>query len=668
MPSRPIRRSFVLLALAVLALGIRPDTAWSESGVLPRRVATATEDPTSARVIVKYRADSTLMRALSVRSGAVRPAHAGALSLRLGLALTDGRTLGDRTQSLRASGLSSSQLAAQLAAQPDVEWAVPDRRRRATALSDDPLLPPGQTAPLPAVGQWYLRAPDNTIVSAVNAVGAWDVTTGSPAVTVAMLDTGVRFDHPDLAAKLYPGYDFVQDAAPADDNQPGRDNDANDPGDWTTLGQCSPGEAAADSSWHGTQVAGLIGAATNNAAGMAGIGRNLMLLPIRVLGRCGGFDSDIIAGLRWAAGVTSEVGFGASVTLRNDHPAKVINMSLGSVGSCEASYRDAFAEVKAAGVTVVVAAGNENGLAVNSPANCPGVIAVAGVRHAGTKVGYSSIGPEVSIAAPAGNCVNESTALPCLFPLLTTTNSGTTVPVAADNSFSDGTSERASLGTSFSAPLVAGAVGLVLSVNPALTPDRVKAVLQANARAFPSSGSAASVAACHAPDGVEQLECYCTTTTCGAGLLDAFAAVSRALDPAASITASTTTPTVGDAVTLDGSASLAYANRAITNYQWTITAGAAFASFSGATNRSVATLNTSSAGNVTVQLVVTDSTGATATSATSVTVAPPAPPAPATGSSGGGAVDLAWVLVLAGAVAALRLLGRFGGVRDKRPR
>ncbi len=668
MSSRPIRRSLVLLALAILALGIRPDAAWSESGALPRRVAATTEDPTSARVIVKYRADSTLMRALSVRSGTVRPAHAGALSLRLGLALADGRSLGDRTQSLRASGLSSSQLAARLAAQPDVEWAVPDRRRRATALSDDPLLPAGQAAPLPVAGQWYLRAPDNTIVSAVNAVGAWDVTTGSPAMTVALLDTGVRFDHPDLAAKLYPGYDFVQDQVLADDNQPGRDTDASDPGDWTTLGQCSPGELATDSSWHGTQVAGLIGAATNNAAGMAGVGRNVMLLPIRVLGRCGGFDSDIIAGMRWAAGVTSEVGFGASVTLVNTHPAKVINMSLGSVGSCEASYRDAFAEIKAAGVTVVVAAGNENGLAVNSPANCPGVIAVAGVRHAGTKVGYSSIGPEVSIAAPAGNCVNESTALPCLFPLLTTTNSGTTVPVVADNSFSDGTSDRASLGTSFSAPLVAGAVGLVLSVNPALTPDRVKAVLQANARAFPTSGSAATVAACHAPNGVEQLECYCTTTTCGAGLLDAFAAVSRALDPAASIAASTTTPTAGDTVTLDGSASLAYANRAITSYQWTITAGASFASFSGATNGAVATLNTTSAGNVTVQLVVTDGTGATGTSVASIAIAQPAAPAAATGSSGGGAVDLAWLLVLAGAVAALRRGGGLGAARGKRSR
>ncbi len=668
MPSRPIRRSLVLLALAILTLGIRPDAAWSESGALARRAAMPAEDPTSARVIVKYRADSTLMHALSVRGGAVRPAHAGTLSLRLGLALADGRTLGDRTQSLRGSGLSSSQLAAQLAAQPDVEWAVPDRRRRATALSDDPFLPDRQTAPFPVAGQWYLRAPDSTIVSAVNAVGAWGVTTGSPAMTVALLDTGVRFDHPDLKDKLHPeGYDFVQDQAPADDNQPGRDNDASDPGDWTTPDQCHDGKAATDSSWHGTQVAGLIGAATNNAAGMASIGRNVMLLPVRVLGHCGGFDSDIIAGLRWAAGVTSEVGFGASVTLVNAHPAKVINMSLGSVGTCEASYRDAFAEVKAAGVTVVVAAGNENGLAVNSPANCPGVIAVAGVRHAGTKVGYSSIGPEVSIAAPAGNCVNEP-PLPCLYPLLTTTNAGTTVPVVADNSFSDGTPEHASLGTSFSAPLVAGAVGLVLSVNPALTPDRVRAVLQASARAFPSSGGAAGVAACHAPNGLEQLECYCTSTTCGAGMLDAFAAVSRALDPAASIAASTTTPTAGDAVTLDGSASLAYANRVLTSYQWTITAGASFASFSGATNRAVATLNTSSAGSVTVQLAITDSKGATATSAASITVAPPAPPAAATGSSGGGAVDLAWLIALAGAMAAVRLVRGLGGARGKRSR
>ncbi len=419
--------------------------------------------------------------------------------------------LGARTQGLRATGLSSSQLAVRLAAQADVEWAVPDRRRRRLALPNDGHFPGGQQFITPTVGQWYLRAPDATVASAINAVGAWELTHGSAAITVAVLDTGVRFDHPDLVGKLHPGYDFIADRSTASDGN-GRDGDASDTGDWTTAEQCGPGEAASNSSWHGTQVAGLIGAASDNQTGMAGVGRRVMVLPVRVLGRCGGFDSDIIAAMRWAAGVSS-------LPTVNPHPARVLNMSLGSSGSCDASYRDVVAELNAAGVSVVAAAGNETGLAVGVPANCPGVIAVAGARHFGSKVGYSSIGPEATIAAPAGNCVNPSGA--CLYPLLSTTNAGTTTPGA--NTYSD--SFRSTLGTSFAAPLVAGTVGLTLSVDPALQPAQIRNLLQSSARPFPSSGSGAEVVACSVPTLAEQLECYCTTTTCGAGLLDAGAAM-----------------------------------------------------------------------------------------------------------------------------------------------
>jgi serine protease len=170
---------------------------------------------------------------------------------------------------------------------------------------------------------------------------------------------------------------------------------------------------------------------------------------------------------------------------------------------------------------MVVSAGNDDGLAVSTPGNCPGVIAVSGVRNVGSKVGFSSIGPEVTLAAPAGNCINTGANDPCLYPILTTTNSGTKGPLAS--TYSD--SLDASLGTSFSAPLVAGTAALMISANPALTPAQVKSMLQSTARAFPTTSTDPAVLQCHAPNGVVQNECLCTTSTCGAGLLDAAAAV-----------------------------------------------------------------------------------------------------------------------------------------------
>ena len=651
-------RTLLLMGAASAALALPALTGGEIAPTLARAVAPQ-EDPSNARVIVKYR-DGPLTRP-GARAASPRPQRAEALSQQLRLVLANGRVLGPRTQGLRASGLSSAQLATRLEAHPEVEWAVPDRRRRIRALPNDPYLGPGQTTITPTVGQWYLRAPEGAAISAINAVGAWTITNGSPAITVAVLDTGVRLDHPDLAGKLHPGYDFIDDTTTANDGG-GRDADASDPGDWNNANECSAGEPASHSSWHGTQVAGLIGAATDNGIGMAGVGRNLMLLPVRVLGRCGGYDSDIIAGMRWAAALSSEVGIGTVVNLVNPHPARVINMSLGSSGSCDAPYREVLAELGAAGVTVVVAAGNANGLAVDSPANCPGAIAVAGLRHTGTKVGYSSLGPEVAISAPAGNCVNQVGT--CLYPLLTTTNLGVTTP--GENVYSDGSSS-ASLGTSFSAPIVAATVGLMLSANPTLTPAKLRTALQSSARAFPQDGADAAVTACHAPGRREQIECYCSTSTCGAGLLDAAQAVAAVALPLAIITVSSSAAQVGSVVQLNATDSSALGGRSIAAYQWSITAGAAIAAFSGVTNASSATLGTTAPGNVTVQLSVTDSSGAVASSSVSITVTAPvvvapgpaassleAAPAAAAAKSGGGALDWPWLLVLAAALVGLR--------------
>ncbi len=272
---------------------------------------------------------------------------------------------------------------------------------------------------------------------------------------------------------------------------------------------------------------GLIAALTNNGVGMASVGRNVRVLPVRVLGKCGGDESDVIAGMRWAAGLP------VPGVPNNPNRAQVINMSLGVDEPCDAAYQDAVNQIIAAGATIVVAAGNQSH-AVGAPANCAGVIAVGGLRHVGTKGGFSSLGPEVAISAPMGNCVNTAVGAPCLYPILSTWNSGTTTP--KNSSYTD--SVNWFLGTSLSAPLVAGTVALMLSAQPTLTPYQIRLLLQSTARPFPTTGGdngdGTAVLQCTAPKNdnrgnpIDQLQCYCTTDTCGAGMLDAGAAVSAA--------------------------------------------------------------------------------------------------------------------------------------------
>ena len=613
-----------------------------ERGPVPRAVPVAPAE-TEARVIVKFKADSLLMRALSADRAAAPPQHAQSLSNRLGLSLVDGRTIGARAQVVKAAGMSSQALAERLAAQSDVEYAVVDARKYALAAPNDPLYG-AQASATPATGQWYLRAPTNntiasptSIVSAINAEAAWGITTGSSSVVVAVLDTGVRLDHPDLAPKLRPGYDFVRVEISKDGD--GVDADPTDPGDF--------GCGDTTSSWHGTQTSGLVGAATNNGIGMAGAGRDVMLLPVRVLGCGGGYDSDIQAAMLWAGGLSAS-------PVANPFPAKVINLSLGSTGACSTAYRDIVGQLNTAGV-VVVAAGGNDGLAVGTPANCPGVIAVAGVRHAGTKVGYSDLGPEIAVAAPAGNCVNASGA--CLYPLLTTSNSGATTPVtnAAGGSIYTGDGDNASLGTSFSAPLVSGTVGLMLSANPTLTPAQVLAALKSTARPFPTTGAAAGISACTAPTAVAQGgECYCTTSTCGAGMADAGAATLAAATINAQITPSATSVTAGSSVTLDAAGSWPSGGAArIATYQWAITSGATLASLTSSTS-ATASLLTQAAGTVTVTLTITDTAGRQGTRSVALTVTP-APVAPQS-SGGGGALGVGWLLGLIAALIALRVV------------
>lgn len=650
--------TLALALLCVTGIGLAASGAACAAEPVKTRLKRALPDgsPTEARVIVKFRAaandGSSARIATATGSDIAAVRRAQTLGQRHGLALADGNTIAPRTQVLKASGLSSAALAARLAADPEVEYVEIDRRMRAHAAPNDPLYA-ANPANSPAAGQWYLRAPAGELVASIDAERAWGITNGSADIVVAVLDTGVRPEHPDLAGKLLPGYDFISDANIANDGN-GRDEDPTDPGDWVATSDIGTLVASTcveeDSSWHGTQMAGLVGAATQNRLGMAGVGRHVMVLPVRVLGKCGGFVSDIVAGMRWAAGV-SVPGVPA-----NPHPARVLNMSLGGEGACSTTYQSAVDDVIRAGAVVVSSGGNE-GLAVDMPANCNGVIAVGGVRHSGTKNGFSSLGPEITISAPGGNCINTD-GQACLYPILSTSNTGTTVP--STSTFTDGQA-RPAFGTSYASPLVAGTAALMLSVNSTLSPAQISQMLRDSARAFPPLSAGPNLPECVAPTAVEQTECRCTTSTCGAGMLDAGAAMSLAAanTTVAHVQAASTQVDIGDSFVLDASASRASDGSPLTAYLWEIVQGSG-ARFANGNATSVVTLDTTIQTELLVRLTVTDSRGATARSSVLIRVGAPPDGVNTTTptSSGGGALGLEWLAALTAAIAALGWMRR----------
>jgi len=395
---------------------------------------------------------------------------------------------------------------------PDVADVVPNERlRRAAVQPTDPLF----------TQQWHLQAP-SAYGGAINATSGWARTTGiSAPVTVAVVDTGVRFDHPDLLGKLLAGYDFVSEVDYANDGN-GRDADASDPGDWVTASEASTalfqGCDAEDSSWHGTAIAGVIAAAANNAQGGAGVHWGAQILPVRVASKCGAVLSDLLDGVRWAAGLP------VAGVPANTNPAKIINLSYGGDGSCNSAYQNAIDDVTTAGALVVVAAGNA-GAPVTRPADCRNVLAVTAVRGDGAKASYGSYGPTVGLAAPGGSGFSGADE-----GIYTTLNGGRRGPTTA--------SYGPMVGTSFSAPQVAGAAALVLSVQPSLSGAAVSSLLVNHARPHTRQGNLASCSTQLLSQGV----CNCTTQTCGSGLLDidlALAAAQIATTPAS---ATPTTP------------------------------------------------------------------------------------------------------------------------------
>lgn len=667
----PVRR--LLPSLAALALLASPLAL----RVPVHAAATAVNGTPTARVIVKFKTGAIASAAASVnarvaaaevkpgigaRSAAMartQAVAAHALAQRVGLPLSGGVGIDERTQRITAVGIDSAALAEKLSQDPDVEYAEVDQRRRRSTVPNDPLFPNGLGGRGPAVGQWYLRAPDSTFIAAIDAERAWDHTTGSNGVVIALLDTGVRYEHPDLKSvndggNLLPGYDMVSEVNAANDGD-GRDADPSDPGDWVSesdissesLRDCTSADIE-ESSWHGTQTAGIVGAVTDNSVGMASVGRGVRVLPVRVLGKCGGTDSDIAAGIRWAAGLTVP---GAST---NPSPAKVISLSLGGPGPCTRTYADAVRDAIAEGAVVVASAGNSAGHAVEAPGNCTGVVAVGGLRHAGSKVGYSNLGSEVAISAPAGNCVNTLPGTPCLYPILTTVNTGTNGPDTNGSDYTD--SLRPTLGTSFAAPLVAAAAALMVSARverslPALTPAQLRAKLQDTARRFPTQGGEPDLASCTAPqydsdsEPIDQEECYCTTSTCGAGMLDVHMAVLSAAGYQAQISASSSTAVPGQAFTLNGSG-LAEAGATVASYQWALVDGGGIVDSLGTPTSSSVTVTPSAAGQFTVSLTVTYDSGTVSKVSKTVVAEAPAPPPPPPASGGGGSVDCRWLIGL----------------------
>jgi serine protease len=593
MPSKHLRHIAMGLLVSVGALAAgAPDTEFNPVAREPRAAAAAVP----AGVILKLRGDGAGALLAKLATG---PDRTEAIAKRTGLRMTLRREISDTllATTVELADSSPEQILERLRSDPAIEFAVLDRRRFPQATPNDPLF----------AGQWYLKSSE---VSAVNAVAAWDREIGLPGVVVAVLDTGVLYDHPDLGrgdanGKLLPGHDFVNVAANANDGD-GRDADPSDPGDWVSdadranvgMTNCT----TSDSSWHGTRVSGMIGALSNNSIGITGISWNSFILPVRVLGKCGGVDSDILAGMRWAGGLSTP-GIPTNPT-----PARILNMSLGATGACEQSYRSVIDELEAKKVLVVISAGNE-GTMVSSPADCPGVAAVAALRHAGSKVGFSNLGPEVTLGAPGGNCVNVNGG-PCLFSLDTTSNSGTTTP--ASHSFTD--QAHTNLGTSFSAPIVSGIASLMLSRNGNLSTAQMLARLREGTVPFPDSVAGnATLTACHVPTStadVQLAECLCTTQTCGAGMANAANSVDAADRPIAAI-AVPGNVAAGQNVTMNAAGSAASCSRTLASYAWAVTQPTTNPPVLTGANTATATLIAPSTGSVTVKLTVTDDQGRT---------------------------------------------------------
>ena len=450
--------------LLATALRERSSVLWAQSGAVDAPMTRSSPETEF----------HSRMLTLTIDPGSSAASAVSALAQRTGQALTLKRlATGNRALVTLPQGTTAASLAAvavAAASEPSIRTAERVRVLRHQWLPNDTMF----------AQQWALGKG----VGGIRAAQAWDITP-SGSVAVAVIDTGIR-SHPELDSKRMSGYDMVRNEFIASDGD-GRDPDATDPGDYDDGLDCS---SSFDfiSSWHGTHVAGIIAASTNNGEGISGVAPNSRIVPVRALGRCGGTEEDVADSIRWASGVP------VAGVPDNPNPAKVINLSLGGYGPCGTNMQAAVDGAINRGAVLVIAAGNDaTRVADFSPANCRGVIAVAAGNLLGDLSSYSNFGLGVAITAPGGDFGD-------LPGVISTLNGGITQPgVPSYATYS---------GTSMAAPHVAGVVALMLARDPTLSAGQVINRLLGASRTF-ITGS----------------DCASAPGACGAGLLDAANAV-----------------------------------------------------------------------------------------------------------------------------------------------
>lgn len=343
---------------------------------------------------------------------------------------TDWSAAGIPADTETATLVDTARLAKRLRSEPGVHSADLNYLVAAHAVPGDPLYD----------AQWHYRK--------IGLEEAWDAVPSESSVVVAVLDTGVVLDHPDLDDRLLPGFDFISNSAIAADGD-GLDPDPSDPGDQD--------EPDGSSSFHGTHVAGTVAAETTlggaPALGVAGVAWNARIVPLRVLGVGGGTSFDSIQALRFAGGLGNASGL-------TREPVDVVNMSFGCLGCRVQAFQDAIHEVRANGTIVVASAGNDASSSPAYPAAYDGVVSVAATDDRDRRLSFSNYGPQIDVAAPGASVTSTS---------------------AGDAGSEIVTSYGIKSGTSMSAPHVAGVAALMRSIDPDLSPRDFDDLLAAGA-------------------------------------------------------------------------------------------------------------------------------------------------------------------------------------------